>query len=66
MSDSQRPAAKDDQTLPADAEDINREQVESPPKSYYYDDSTGYEVYDGQDENNEEDDCQADESHRHS
>jgi len=61
MSDSQRPDAKEDENVPAGAEDVNRDQVESPPKSYYYDDSTGYDVYDSQNEDNEEADCRVSE-----
>lgn len=57
MSDSQRPDAKKDEKVPADAED-----VKSRPKSYYYDDATGYEVYDSQEEDNEEADCRISES----
>ena len=62
MSDSQRPDAKEHENVPADDEDVNRDQVESPPKSYYYDDATGYEVYDSQNGDNEEADSRVSES----
>lgn len=48
MAESQKPNAKEDQ--PFDAENGNGEDVESRPGDYYYDDSTGYEVYDEEDE----------------
>jgi hypothetical protein len=36
-------------------EEANRDNVRSPPKSYYYDDSTGYETYDAEDDSDDED-----------
>ncbi|HMG73912.1 MAG TPA: hypothetical protein VK582_10460 [Pyrinomonadaceae bacterium] len=53
MSDKQNPASDKDESLP-EADEESRDQNESPSKSYYYDDATGYEIYkeesDGDDE----------------
>jgi hypothetical protein len=54
MSDKQNPGSKENDSLP-ESDEQSREPNESVPKSYYYDDATGYEVYneeaDDEDEN---------------
>ena len=44
MSNKQNPRSDKDNSSPASDKD-SRDQNESPPKSYYYDDATGYEIY---------------------
>ena len=44
MSDKQNPDLDEDDSSPA-REEKSRDQSGSAPKSYYYDDSTGYEIY---------------------
>ena len=53
MSDKQNPRLDKDDSPPAEAEQSS-DQNGSPPKSYYYDDATGYEVYQEQIEDDEE------------
>ena len=55
MSDKQNPASDKDESLP-EADEESRDQNESPPKSYYYDDATGYEIYNDTDEEAEDPD----------
>ena len=57
MSDSQN--SKESKLPDKEAE---RNGVQA-PKSYYYDDSTGYETYDAEDDIDDEDSCEG-ESHR--
>jgi hypothetical protein len=44
MSDKQNLDCRKDKSSPADDEESARQQVET-PRSYYYDDATGYEIY---------------------
>jgi hypothetical protein len=44
MSDKQNPTLDKDESSPA-REEESCDQSGSAPKSYYYDDSTGYEIY---------------------
>ena len=44
MSDKQNLDCREDRSSPADDEESARQQVET-PRSYYYDDATGYEIY---------------------
>ncbi len=39
-------------------EEANRDTVPARPKSYYYDDSTGYETYDGEDDPDDGGNCE--------
>ena len=48
MSDKQNPRLEKDDALPAE-EQRSPESNGSAPKSYYYDDSTGYEIYEDED-----------------
>ena len=45
MSDKQNPGFKETDSLP-ESDEQSGDPNESVPKSYYYDDATGYEVYD--------------------
>lgn len=63
MADSQNPTTKTD--VQVDPEEVNGSDAGSRSGDYYYDDSTGYEIYDGRDEESEEADCEAGPS-RHS
>ncbi|HVS21818.1 MAG TPA: hypothetical protein VHD88_08210 [Pyrinomonadaceae bacterium] len=54
MSDSQSPNEKQDHLVPKSADKVEQNNATPPPKDYYYDDSTGYEVYDSQDEASED------------
>jgi hypothetical protein len=51
MSDKQNPGLNQGNSLPAEDEQPF-DQNESSPKSYYYDDATGYEIY--KEENDED------------
>jgi hypothetical protein len=54
MSDKQNPSLDKDHSSPA-SDEQPCDQSESSPKSYYYDDSTGYEIYkDESDDDDEE------------
>ncbi len=44
MSEKQNPGLEKDDSLPG-ADEQPCDQNGSPPKSYYYDDATGYEIY---------------------
>ena len=44
MSDKQNHGPDKDNSSPA-SDEQSRDQNESPAKSYYYDDATGYEIY---------------------
>jgi hypothetical protein len=44
MSDKQNHGLDKDNSSPA-SDEQSRDQNESPAKSYYYDDATGYEIY---------------------
>ena len=50
----------ENQTPPSDDEPISEEDIK-PRSSYYYNDSTGYEVYDEKNEDDEESDSRSDE-----
>ena len=58
MRDKQNPAVVDDGTSPVEEEHSRREKGAEAPRSYYYDDATGYEIY--EDEDDAETDEQAD------
>ena len=45
MSDKQNPNSDFDELLPADDAQSYPDKSKSESKSYYYDDSTGYEIY---------------------
>lgn len=49
MSDKQNPGLNQGNSLPAEDEQP-LDQNESSPKSYYYDDATGYEIYEDEDD----------------
>jgi hypothetical protein len=53
MSDKQNPGLEKDDSAPADDEQ-SRDQNGSSPGSYYYDDATGYEIYEEQVEDDEQ------------
>jgi hypothetical protein len=53
MSDPQNPKAKSPPVTP-DLEDVDGSNDQAAPKDYYYDDSTGYEIYEGPDEDDED------------
>jgi len=44
MCDKQNPSLDEDESSPARDEESMREKSET-PRSYYYDDATGYEIY---------------------
>ena len=58
MRDKQNAALVDGGTSPVEDGYSRREESGETPSSYYYDDSTGYEIY--EDEDNAEPDDQAD------
>jgi len=53
MSDKQNPSLDGDEPLPAHGEDSRSEKGET-PRSYYYDDATGYEIYEGESDDDED------------
>jgi hypothetical protein len=53
MSDKQNPTLDEDESSPA-REEESRDQSGASPKSYYYDDSTGYEIYKDKTDTDEE------------
>jgi hypothetical protein len=53
MSDKQNPGLDKDNSSPT-ADEQSRDQNESPVKSYYYDDATGYEIYKEESDDDEE------------
>ena len=58
MSDKQNPGLNNDNSLPShDEEPLH--QNGSSPKSYYYDDATGYEIY--KEESDDDDDDEEEE-----
>lgn len=59
MRDKQNPAVVNGGTSPAEDGHSGREKGEETPRSYYYDDATGYEIYED-DEDDAEPDDQAD------
>ena len=56
MRDKQNPAVDNDGTSPLEDGQSRREESGETPRSYYYDDATGYEIYE-----DEEDDADLDE-----
>jgi hypothetical protein len=50
MRDNQNPAVVNDGTSPAEDEHSRREKSEETSRSYYYDDATGYEIYEDEDD----------------
>ena len=58
MRDKQNPTVVNDGTSPAEDGHSQREKSAETPSSYYYDDATGYEIY--EDEDDAEPDEQAD------
>jgi hypothetical protein len=50
MRDKQNPAAANGGTSPAEDGQSPREQSGEMPRSYYYDDATGYEIYKDEDD----------------
>ena len=59
MSDKQNPGLKKDGSLPVEDQQSD-DRNGSLPKSYYYDDATGYEVYD--EEADDQDEEESDQS----
>jgi hypothetical protein len=53
MNDKQNPGPVKDDSTPVD-DGVGRDQNEPAPKDYYYDDATGYEIYQDDDEDEEE------------
>jgi hypothetical protein len=45
MGDKQNPKRNEDKSSPASADESEREKSGAAPRSYYYDDATGYEIY---------------------
>lgn len=64
MRDKQNPVVVNDGTSPAEDAGSRREKVDETSRSYYYDDATGYEIYQDEDdaELNEPTDSAEDES----
>jgi hypothetical protein len=58
MRDKQNPRLDKDESSPASTDGSAREKSRETPRSYYYDDATGYEIY--QDESEAETDEQGD------
>ena len=58
MRDKQNPAVVNDGTSPVEDGQSRHEKSGETPRSYYYDDATGYEVYKEEDETDEEVDGQ--------
>ena len=54
MSDKQNPNPGFDELPTSDDERAHPDKSESGSKSYYYDDSTGYEIYEEQSEEDEQ------------
>jgi hypothetical protein len=54
MADKQNPRCDDEDSAPAPAVESVREKDGAAPGSYYYDDATGYEVYEAEDEGDED------------
>jgi hypothetical protein len=50
MHDKQNPAVVNDGTSPAEGGESRCEQSGETPRSYYYDDATGYEIYEDEDD----------------
>ena len=50
MSDKQNPNVVGNRTPPVEDEQSEREKIDETPRSYYYDDATGYEIYEDEDE----------------
>ena len=53
MNDKQNPGPVKDDSTPFD-DGVVRDQNETAPKDYYYDDATGYEIFQDDDEDEEE------------
>lgn len=60
MRDSQNSAAINGDTSPTRDDDVFPEESEPSPKSYYYDDATGYEIYREGSEPEDEEEIEAD------
>ncbi|HYR77358.1 MAG TPA: hypothetical protein VEM96_16105 [Pyrinomonadaceae bacterium] len=56
MRDPQNSAIPNEQPSPAQNDGPSREKNQPSQNSYYYDDATGYEIYQEESENEEEDD----------
>jgi len=54
MNNSQNSSSNKDQPTPIDDEKPFRDGTASPKESYYYDDSTGYKIYDEETEDEEQ------------
>ena len=52
MTDKQNDRSETDESLPKRDEESSREK--ETPRSYYYDDATGYEIYQDEDESGED------------
>jgi hypothetical protein len=53
MRDKQNPSLDEDESLPELDEESTREKSET-SRGYYYDDATGYEIYEDEDETDED------------
>ena len=53
MRDKQTPSLDEDESSPARDEESTHETSET-PRSYYYDDATGYEIYKEETDNDEQ------------
>jgi hypothetical protein len=53
MSKKQNPSVDEDESSLHRDEESTREKSE-PPRSYYYDDATGYEIYEGETDTDED------------
>jgi hypothetical protein len=60
MGDKKTPGFEEEESLPASADGSEREKSGEAPRSYYYDDATGYEIYKEEDETDEDVDEQDD------
>jgi hypothetical protein len=56
MGDKQNPRLDEEESSPASADGSEREKGGEAPRSYYYDDATGYEIYEEEDETDEDGD----------
>jgi len=54
MRDKQNPRLDEDESSPAPADGSAGEKGGEAPRSYYYDDATGYEIYEEEDETEED------------
>ena len=54
MGEKQNPKRHEDESSPTPADGSAREKSGEAPRSYYYDDATGYEIYKEEEETDED------------